>query len=488
MNNIPRLLNYKDGCTLQRQLFSDIQVDGLLSDYAVAVLQRPCDKEEILRRQELFRVLEDDTSRQQIYQCLDILKDHRRAVQSMREAIIPLEQLRFRQKALLSYITVCEQLGGLKECGELFKNVTEYFSSEHIIKLTHKIRLDCEKVEEQLSPFKGFYLSFSDKKWLTPDYGDPDAYDAISGLAKNLGFSVPEKNKTSSGMSQSMSEALMSLYADKVSQATEILKRYNTLAIEAPCDYISELEFFFEIKELINKAADYNITHCFAQVSDKPRCYAKEVYDISLLKKNCIYIVPNDADFTAAEPFYFLTGANGGGKTTYLRTVGINLVLFLAGCPIFAREAEIYPFEYIASHFPTDERFNGIGRLEEEVRRVEEILGIAKSKTTFLLFNETYSGTDDRRGYELLQQTVAKLKELNCFGVYVTHFHEVETLDYPLLSAQVDENVGNKRTFCIVKTKGSLSSYAADILKKYKLDRQSLKERRHGHDNQLASY
>ena len=98
-----------------------------------------------------------------------------------------------------------------------------------------------------------------------------------------------------------------------------------------------------------------------------------------------------------------MLGANGGGKTTYLRALGINLILFLAGCPVFATEAEMYPFDIVLSHFPKDERFDHSGRLDEERKRTEEMLNIAQNKAGFLFFNETFSGTDDKRGFDLLK-------------------------------------------------------------------------------------
>ena len=108
------------------------------------------------------------------------------------------------------------------------------------------------------------------------------------------------------------------------------------------------------------------------------------------MAKNCESIVPNDADFTENEPFAFLLGANGGGKTTYLRALGVNLIFFLAGCPVFAKEAEIYPFDIVLSHFPKDERFDNTGRLDEERGRTEKMLDAARGKRAFVFFNETY--------------------------------------------------------------------------------------------------
>jgi DNA mismatch repair ATPase MutS len=233
-----------------------------------------------------------------------------------------------------------------------------------------------------------------------------------------------------------------------------------------------------EINALTQRAAKIGVPHVIAKIAKVPMYVSKELYDVSLLAKNCESIVPNDADFTENEPFAFLLGANGGGKTTYLRALGVNLVLFLAGCPVFAREAEIYPFDIVLSHFPKDERFDNTGRLDEERGRTEKMLDAARGKRAFMFFNETYSGADEKRGFDLLTDTVEKIKESNFFGLYVTHFHEVMTLDYPVLSAEVDLDDANKRTFRIVRSKGSASSYAADILKKYCLDKDSLMARR----------
>ena len=87
------------------------------------------------------------------------------------------------------------------------------------------------------------------------------------------------------------------------------------------------------------------------------------------------------------------------------------------------------------------------------------------------------------RGFDLLTDTVAKIAESKYFGLYVTHFHEVMSLDFPVLSAEVDSTDENKRTFHIVRSKGSSSSYAVDILKKYGLDKNSLEARRCGNGN-----
>ena len=326
-------------------------------------------------------------------------------------------------------------------------------------------------------------LSFADKNWLTPDYDAVSEIDTVSSCAEKLGFTVPKKKKQNAKINLSFSDAMCRLYVDQIAQIEVEIAKYADVDFYEPTSYIPEIKFLLEIHGLLQKAKKIGVPHTIAKMAKEPCYTARGLYDVSLLAKNCEDIVPNDADFSENEAFCFVLGANGGGKTTYLRAVGINLILFLSGCPIFAKEAEIYPFDTVLSHFPKDERFDNTGRLDEEHKRTGEMLKAAQDKVAFLLFNETFSGTDDKRGFELLKDTAMKIGENHYFGLYVTHFHEVMSLDYPVLSAEVDYTDEHKRTFRIVRSKGSSSSYAADILKKYGLDKNSLDARRSGNGN-----
>ena len=244
-----------------------------------------------------------------------------------------------------------------------------------------------------------------------------------------------------------------------------------------PPQYIEELKFYLEICRLVKKAEANHIRSCIPTVSNTRKFTAQSLYDVSLIASNISKIIPNDTYFTEKESFFFLVGANGGGKTTYLRAVGINLILFLAGCPIFAHSAEIYPFSAVFTHFPSDERFDGMGRLDEEQKRTEAILQQADTDA-FLLFNETFSGTAEEKGYSLLLDTVKTCEKQAQFGLYVTHFHNVNETDYPILQAEINPADENLRTYRILPKNSGTSSYAEDILKKYKLDKTSLWERR----------
>lgn len=478
MRVVPRLLNNSNIDLLPNTLFSDLQFDKILSVQTIAVLRQPCGLSELVRRNELFALLDNKENHARIENVLSVLIATERASTLLKDARLSLDRYRRQAELFESYIASCEALASMNDLGSLFSEIARYFSSEEKKRALDGIKESVQKIKNLLRQMSTGLLSFADKNWLTPDYEAVSEFDTVVACAENLGFTVPKKKTKNTKLNLSLSDTICRLYADEVEQLEVEIAKHKEVDFYEPTLYIPEIKFFLEIHRLIQRAADIGVPHCISRVANTPKYIAKEIYDVSLLAKNCENIVPNDAEFSQDEPFCFLIGANGGGKTTYLRSVGINLVLFLAGCPVFAKKAEIYPFDVVLSHFPKDERFDDVGRLNEEQRRTEEMLEFAQNKTAFLFFNETFSGTDDKRGFELLTDAVLQIGEKKQFGLYVTHFHEVMSLEYPVLSAEIDLADDNKRTFRIVKSKGSASSYAADILKKYGLDKDSLAARR----------
>ncbi|MBR4881441.1 MAG: hypothetical protein IKU19_05870, partial [Clostridia bacterium] len=198
--------------------------------------------------------------------------------------------------------------------------------------------------------------------------------------------------------------------------------------------------------------------------------------DITLMAKKCYDIIPNDISFTADESVYFLAGANGGGKTTYLRTVGVCVIMSLWGCPVPARHARVCPLDSVQTHFPRDERFDLEGRFLDEQNRVERILSDMGDRSLILL-NETYATTNEEKASAMTCELAEKLKNEGQFCVYVTHQKKAQETDIPMLTCVVDEAEGGRRTYKIRPQKTSVASHAEDILKKYSLSRADLEER-----------
>ena len=136
-------------------------------------------------------------------------------------------------------------------------------------------------------------------------------------------------------------------------------------------------------------------------------------------------LVRNAVEFGPAGSVWILTGPNRGGKTTYLRTVGVVQVLGQSGLPVPAAACRLAPADQVLTHFPGPELGQkGKGRLDEEAARLAEIFGQCSGRTLVLL-NEVLSGTSAPEGVALAQDVLAGFRALGARVVYATHLHEL---------------------------------------------------------------
>ena len=134
--------------------------------------------------------------------------------------------------------------------------------------------------------------------------------------------------------------------------------------------------------------------------------------------------VRNTIDFSEKR-FVILTGSNMSGKSTFLRTVGINLVLSYAGAPLDAKNAMIYPLPLWVSMRLTDSLSDSESFFFAEVKRLKQIVTKAEKQSVFVLLDEILKGTnsDDKKTGTI--GVIEKLHNLNVTGMIATHDLEV---------------------------------------------------------------
>ena len=288
MINAPRLLNSSNKVLLPNTLFSDLQIDKILSSQSIAVLQRPCEQSEIVRRNELFLLLDRRENVAHVENTLSALCATERALYLLKDAKIPLD-IYYRQAELFeSYLTSCDALASMKDLGVLFADIVDYYSSEASRQLCSEMKESVHKIRNLLSQMNAGLLSFADKNWLTPDYDAVSEIDSISECAKNLGFAVPKQKPQNTKINLSLSDAVCHLYSDKVAQIEAEFAKYTDVDFYEPIAYIFEIKFILEIHGLIQRATKLGVLHCIAKTSQTPQFIAKELYDVSLLAKNCV--------------------------------------------------------------------------------------------------------------------------------------------------------------------------------------------------------
>ena len=311
---------------------------------------------------------------------------------------------------------------------------------------------------------------------MRPDFRE-SYVERLQRCAEDLGLPPYRGNRdVSLRLDARMVNALARLHPEAFLAFREFYGRYAESFDESILSYRFELNFYLEALSLMDRIRSAGLPLCWPRISGEKKIEIRSLYDISLLLKEGVTIIPNDVIFSREEPFFFLTGANGGGKTTYLRALANAVILFLSGCPICAADADIFPVDNVFTHFPQDERFEADGRYADEQRRVGEILAAHGGKSLILL-NETYSTTNEELAVSSTLELTKKLKNSGSFTLYITHQHGLEAAGVPFLSVIVDRDDQNRRTYRIARRQEAEGSYASDILRRYALDEESLKRR-----------
>lgn len=149
--------------------------------------------------------------------------------------------------------------------------------------------------------------------------------------------------------------------------------------------------------------------------------------------------IKNSIDFTDKQ-FYILTGSNMSGKSTFLRTIGINLVLGYAGAPIDCLSAKITPTPLWVSMRLTDSLSDSESYFYAEVKRLQKIVEEASQQPIFILLDEILKGTnsDDKKSGTI--GVIEKLQKFNVKGMLATH-----DLEVCAISKKYEQVMANKR-------------------------------------------
>ncbi|MDA3906746.1 MAG: hypothetical protein PF484_11785 [Bacteroidales bacterium] len=147
--------------------------------------------------------------------------------------------------------------------------------------------------------------------------------------------------------------------------------------------------------------------------------------------------VDNNVFFPSSAQFYVITGANMAGKSTYLRTVGVNLVLALSGAPVCAKEFKTSILRPFTSIKTSDSLSNNESYFYAELLRLQRIIEALKTgKSYFIILDEILKGTNSKDKEQGSKALVKQLIGLNAAGIIATH-----DLQLAELSKSFPENV-----------------------------------------------
>jgi len=193
----------------------------------------------------------------------------------------------------------------------------------------------------------------------------------------------------------------------------------------------------------------------------------RRLYDVCLSLQLESGVVSNDANADKRSAVV-ITGANRGGKSSFLRGIGVAQMMMQCGMFVGAEsfEAEVCPALY--THYKREEdKTMKSGKLDEELARISAIADHIVPNS-FLLLNESFAATNEREGSEIASQIVHAMLEKRVKVFYVTHLYEfahrfLESNSRDTLFLQAERLPDGTRTFRLVEGKPLETSYGADL-------------------------
>jgi DNA mismatch repair ATPase MutS len=204
--------------------------------------------------------------------------------------------------------------------------------------------------------------------------------------------------------------------------------------------------------------------------SDQCRHSFKGLYDICLaltMKQNIV-----GSDVTADNKnLVMITGANKGGKSTFLRSIGLSQLMMQCGMFVPADSFSANICDSLFTHYKREEdNTMKSGKLDEELNRMSNIINNITSKS-IILFNESFAATNEREGSEIARQIVSALLDKQIKVFFVTHLFDFAHNYYNkkmenTIFLRAERQTDGIRTFKLVEGEPLQTSYGEDLYNK----------------------
>jgi DNA mismatch repair ATPase MutS len=242
----------------------------------------------------------------------------------------------------------------------------------------------------------------------------------------------------------------------------------------------TELAFYIGCLNLHDRLAAKGEPVCFPtpQSADERTLRFHGLYDVCLSLNTKDRAVGNDVG-ASGKSLLIVTGANRGGKSTFLRSIGLAQLMMQSGMFVAAEhiEAAVCPALYTHNKREEDTTMKS-GKLDEELARMSQIVDHILPNS-IVLFNESFAATNEREGSEIARQIVTALLEKRIRVFFVTHLYEFANAWFNRKSdgtmfLRAERPQDGIRTFRLLEAQPLETSYGGDLYRQiFELEQQS---------------
>lgn len=429
-------------------------------------LQSP---EEIVFRQDILKdCLAYPEEMRKLYGLSDLLKEKRRKVWGILSSAYSSATFSSAVEVLKIY------MDGLMEIKSMANESLSKFQSKGFLnfvsciqrELTEDYLKEVSKLLKELKDEKEILIS---AKFGEDLQGTSYVYRRKSDSASHIrwwmapSYTIPDRDERGGDDISRRKDLAIDESANALAQAAEYLGKFFE---QLKC----ELALYVGAVNLREQLSKNEVNVCFPDLLDageKTRCW-KELRDISLVLLKQDKIVGNEME-ECQKLLFVITGANQGGKTTFLRSMGQAQVMAQSGIFVCSEVFQAPVRKKIFTHFKKEEDDTiQSGKLDEELGRMSEIVEEIEPES-MILFNESFSSTNEREGSEIFRQITKAFLEsrIEIFSVthlytYAMEFQEEKEAAY-LRAERKDDG---KRTFHLVPGVPKETAFSEDIYKK----------------------
>ena len=161
-------------------------------------------------------------------------------------------------------------------------------------------------------------------------------------------------------------------------------------------------------------------SYTYPTIAAQPFCFtARNMGHPLMPEAQC---VKNDATIPSRPFFLIITGANMAGKSTYLRTIGVNYLLACLGCPVCCESLTLYPAQLITSLRTTDSLSDNESYFFAELKRLKRIIDLLnEGKELFIILDEILKGTNSADKQKGSLDLIRQFMRLKADGIIATH-------------------------------------------------------------------